>query len=192
MLVFISFIGALMVDLEQPDCLDNLGTVTIALLFCFMANSMLGTLLCLYVGYLFQTRAYTESDQMYVGRCRMLTVTTRNKKVFALAYLIDTISASLFVIECIYHSAAREHCREGFVAMWEIAMVLQGFILLRMFLFCVQFTDRRRPFYSWLKRRLPSLQSIESEQRVTLDVYRLEEYVAKLKHDVNKEAAAQD
>ena len=54
-----------------------------------------------------------------------------------------------------------------------------------MFLFCVQFTNKRRPFYSWLKRRFPSLQSIESEQRVTLDVYRLEEYVAKLKYDAS-------
>ena len=95
-----------------------------ALLFCFILNSMLGTLLCLYVGYLFHRREYTENDQMYVGRCLMLTVTSRNKKVFALAYLIDFISTCLLVVEIIYHSAVKEHCRDGFIAMWEITMAL--------------------------------------------------------------------
>ena len=157
MAMFMSFMGAIMVDFAQPECLDNMGFVTGLIVFSFFFNSMLGTLLCFYVGYLFQTRAYTENDQMYLGRCLMITVTINNKYVFALAYVIDTISAILFIVEIAYLSRAKEHCPAGFLAFYEIAMVLQGFILVRMFLFCVHFTNRRRPFYSWLKRKFPSL-----------------------------------
>ena len=124
MAMFMSFMGALMVDLAQPECLDNMGVVTGILVFCFAINSMIGTLLCVYVGYLFHQRAYTETDQMYVGRCLMLTVTSRNKIIFGLAYLIDAISISLFIVEVAFHSTAKEHCPAGFIAFYDIAMAL--------------------------------------------------------------------
>lgn len=189
MAMFMSFMGAIMVDLAQPECLDNMGAVTGVLAFCLGLNSVIGTFLCLYVLYLFQSRAYTEYDQMYIGRCLMITETSRNKIIFTTAYVIDLISVALLFVEVFFHSTATEHCRDGFLAFYNIAIALQCFIVLRIFLFCVQFTGRRRPFYSWLKRRFPSLQTIESEQRVTLNVYQLDRYVAKLKNDVQDDQA---
>ena len=56
--------------------------------------------------------------------------------------------------------------------------------LIRIFLFWIHFkSGRNRTFYRWLKRHCKCLAIIEGEDRLTLDLYKLPEYLTKIKAD---------
>ena len=89
----------------------------------------------------------------------------------------------MFVIELAYLPSAKANCPAGFLAFYKITIVLQSITLIRMFLFCIHFR-RGRLFYRWLKRQFKCLQTVECEERLSLDIYRLQDYVAKIKGEV--------
>jgi len=99
--MFGSFMGALMQDWAQPDCFASVGTVTALLAGSLAINAVLGILLCVFTGYLFTTRARTMFRRIYIGRCLVLTQTSPNRLLFALAYTMDIISFVLLVVELV-------------------------------------------------------------------------------------------
>ena len=93
---------------------------------------------------------------------------------------MDVISMICLMAECVFLGRAQEYCDESYTRFYEVAMALQFFVLIRLFLFCVHFTRKSKPFYKWLKRKFVFLQSVEGEQRLTLDVYKLPDYIQKI------------
>ena len=93
----------------------------------------------------------------------MVTSGTRNKLVFILIYLQDMIALLIFIFSLIFVPKANEHCPVGYTAFYKMAIFLQSFVLIRLFLFCVHYTDRAKPFYKWLKRQFDCLQTVECE-----------------------------
>jgi len=179
--MFGSFINTLMAGFGLPECFDKMAPVTVALAIGLAFNALLGTVLCLYTAYLFKSQARMDYWRIYLGRCLILTQTSSNKFIFVLAYTMDAISCILLVAEIAFIPSARKVCNSGFMTFYELAIILQSFVVLRMFLFCVHFTRLAKPFYKWLKRQSHCLRTVESEQRLVLDVWKLEHYVRILK-----------
>lgn len=63
-------------------------------------------------------------------------------------------------------------------------MALQFNVFFRLFLFGIHFKKTSRHFYKWLKRKIPYLAIIEGEQRLILDIWRIDHYIAKLQAEV--------
>mmetsp|Transcript_14285 Transcript_14285/g.17994 ORF Transcript_14285/g.17994 Transcript_14285/m.17994 type:complete len:284 (+) Transcript_14285:21-872(+) len=165
MCMFGSFLNALMEDWKDPECFDNMGLYTVLLVAGLALNAILGGVMCLYTGFLWKTRARRNVSRMYLGRVRVLTVTTEDKIFFHLAHFMDAISAILFTTELIFMPYAKAYCDSGYNLFYVTATILQAFILPRIFMFCVHFKVRNsRPFYKWLKRVFPSiLATVEGE-----------------------------
>ena len=65
---------------------------------------------------------------------------------------MDLLGMGMLLVEAGAYSTARTHCQSGFMAFYTIAMVLQVLTVIRIFLSCVHFSRRVKPFYRWLKR----------------------------------------
>ena len=161
---FLAKMGALMLDRNGFECINEIGSVTNVLLVGFALNGLIGTLLCFYVGFLYQTSAHVESDRVYLGRVQVITMTSLNRIIYGTAFLMDAICVLLFPLQLFYYQIAIDHCPWGFVFFYNLMILLQCFVALRIFIFCVLFKGLRRNFYRWLKRQWPDLlQTVESE-----------------------------
>lgn len=144
-------------------------------------NALLGMILFFYVLYLrLIRRAYLSMERVTLGRCVLITLTSQSEILYRLAYLIDGVSLLLLVLQFAILPSARENCASGFLAFLYISTGLQTVTLIRMFLFCVHFR-RGQQFYYWLKQKFLCLQTVEGEDRLSLDIYSLPAYVAKIK-----------
>ena len=152
MAMFASFMGAVMVDLTQPECFNQMGTVTIMMIIGLLVNSVIGCVLAALTVYLVYTRAPTSFSRFYLGRCQVETVGSRNKCVFTLVYIQDVIAFFLFILMISFVGKANEHCPAGYTAFYKMTIFLQSFVMIRIFLFCVHFTRRGPTFYKWLRR----------------------------------------
>ena len=164
----------LMSSYEVPDCYDVMGLVAVGMLASLMLNATLGITLCIYMAYLARRRTAQEFRRLYLGRCLLLTHTTKDKFLFALVHIMDAVGVLMLIIELAMLSRAKEHCDSNFLLFYELGLVLQFNVVIRLFLFCLHFKKCSRPFYKYLKRRFQFLSVIESEQRLVLDVWRLE------------------
>ena len=183
--MFGSFLNALMEDWTEPECFDNMGIVTVLLVTGLALNAILGAVLCLYTAFLHRTRARMDVQRMYLGRVRVVTATTTNTLFFRLTHLMDAISGILLLSMFVMMPTAQAYCSRGYNLFYTTAAMLQCFMMVRMFMFCVHFKySVSRPFYKWLKRKFPCLATVEGEQRLVLHVWRLDDYVARLKAQV--------
>ena len=99
---FLAKMGALMLDRNGFQCINEMGSVIDILFIGFGLNAFIGTLLCFYVAFLYQTSAHVEFDRVYLGRLQVLTMTTLNRIVYGIAYLMDAICILLFPIQLMY------------------------------------------------------------------------------------------
>lgn len=161
---FLAKMGALMLDRNGFECINEIGSVIDVLLLGFVMNGLFGTLLCFYVGFLHQTDAHVELDRVYLGRLPVVTMTSLNRIVYGIAYSMDAICVLLFPLQLLYFQIAIDHCPWGFQFFYKVMILLQCFVAFRIFIFCVLFKGLRRNFYRWLKRQWPDLlQTVESE-----------------------------
>ena len=157
MAMFGSFMGALINDFAEPQCFDKMGLYTAILLGVLCFNCMIGFLECLWTIYLVHERAPTEVRRMYLGRCLVMTSTSRNKLMYGLAYIMDGISLACLVAMFAILPTVSAHCKGSVLMFYEIAIAMQSLVFVRMFLVCVHYSDRHKPFYKWLKRQFKCL-----------------------------------
>ena len=184
MLMFASLMNALMSDWEKPACYDEMGIVSVVLVSALAMNAILGFALCLLTAFLWRTRAQLHYSRVYLGRFMVLTQTSNNQVLFGLTHLMDAFSAFILLMELIYLPTALAYCHDTFLIFYGLAMLFQCNFFIRLFLFCVHYKSASKPFYKWLKRKFPLLATVEAEQRLVLDVWRLEQYVAKLQAEL--------
>jgi uncharacterized membrane protein len=154
--MFSSFMGALMIDFVQPQCLGNMGLTVGLIVGALGFNAILGVCFLCLVLYRHFRRDYLTFERVVLGRCIVLTITSSNKLIFWFAYVIDTISLVMFVVELAMLPRAKANCPSGFLAFYNLTIVLQSITLIRLFLLWVHFR-RGKPFYRWLKRRFTFL-----------------------------------
>ena len=118
MAMFGSFVSALMADFSDPDCLDKMGVILGLLVGGLAVNAMIGVMMCMFTAYLIHSRAYTYYSRMYLGRCAVLTTTTKNRVVFILAYIMDSITVFMLILETALLPSIREHCPTSVITFY--------------------------------------------------------------------------
>ena len=107
-----------MADFSDPDCIDNMGLTLAFLVGGLAVNAMIGVMMCMFTAYLIHSRAYTYYSRMYLGRCAVLTTTTKNRVVFILAYIMDTITVFMLLLETALLPSIREHCPTSVITFY--------------------------------------------------------------------------
>ena len=87
-----------MVDHNGFECVDTMEITTNLLLTGFVLNALIGTLLCIYVGYLYASSADVESDRVYLGRLQLLTITSRKELIYYVCYAMDIVCLLMFPV----------------------------------------------------------------------------------------------
>lgn len=91
---------------------------------------------------------------------------------------MDCINVATLIGSLALLPVAKENCEHtDFLFYFRIGLCMMFLTLLRMFLTCVHFKQRARPFYKWLRRKFPSLSVIQYEERVVLEVWKLHEFI---------------
>ena len=87
-------------------------------------NAILGICFFCLVLYRYFRRDYLTFERVVLGRCVVLTMTSSNKLIFWFAYIIDTISLVMLVVELAMLSRAKANCPSGFLAFYVLTIVL--------------------------------------------------------------------
>ena len=127
-----------------------------------------------------------DTFRIVLYRFQIITRTTQNKKIFAMALMVDCLSIVAGLIGVPVAIAMASECELATTSFTAMLDIYQFIAVIRMLVFLGHFLYGKR-FWRWVKRQScchDILNACEYEQRVEFKIYSAKDYVNKVNRDL--------